>query len=63
MVQVEAKMANLVHREIAVEDWGMATFTFANGIIATLEAAWTINSPRPTGPSPKAAREGRAIRL
>ena len=33
--------------------WGMATFTFANGMIATLEAAWTINSPRKTGPSPK----------
>jgi hypothetical protein len=31
----------------------MATFTFANGILATLEAAWTINSPRATGPSPK----------
>ena len=53
VVQVEAKMANLVHRELAVEDWGMATFTFANGILATLEAAWTINSPRATGPSPK----------
>jgi predicted dehydrogenase len=53
VIQVEAKMANLVHREIKVEDWGMAILTFANGIIATLEAAWTINSPRPTGPSPK----------
>jgi predicted dehydrogenase len=53
VIQIEAKMANLVHRDIEVEDWGMATLTFANGIIATLEAAWTINSPRPTGPSPK----------
>src|SRR5262249_46915392 len=53
VIQVEAKMANLVHRDIEVEDWGMATFTFANGIIATLEAAWTINSPRASGPSPK----------
>jgi predicted dehydrogenase len=53
IVQVEAKMANLVHRDIELEDWGMATFTFANGIIATLEAGWTINSPRKTGPSPK----------
>ena len=51
--QVEAKMANLVHKDIAVEDWGMATFTFANGMIATLEAAWTINAPRKSGPSPK----------
>jgi predicted dehydrogenase len=53
VVQVEAMMANLVHRDIEVEDWGMATLSFANGIIATLEAAWTINSPRLTGPSPK----------
>jgi scyllo-inositol 2-dehydrogenase (NAD+) len=53
VVQVEARMANLVHHDIKVEDWGMATLTFENGIIATLEAAWTINSPRPTGPSPK----------
>jgi predicted dehydrogenase len=53
VVKVEAKTANLVHKDIAVEDWGMATFTFANGIIATLEASWTICSPRKTGPSPK----------
>ncbi len=53
IVQVEAKMANLVHRELQVEDWGMATFRFANGIVATLEGAWTINAPRVTGPSPK----------
>jgi predicted dehydrogenase len=53
VVEVEAKMRNLVHRDIEVEDWGFAVFTFANGIIATLEAAWTINAPRVTGPSPK----------
>lgn len=53
VIQVEAKMANLVHKDIAVEDWGMATFTFASGIIATLEASWTINAPRKSGPSPK----------
>jgi predicted dehydrogenase len=53
VTQVEAKMANLVHKDIGVEDWGMAAFTFANGIVATLEAGWTINSPRKTGPSPK----------
>jgi predicted dehydrogenase len=50
---VEAKVANLVHTDIAVEDWGMATFTFANGLIATLEASWTITAPRKTAPSPK----------
>lgn len=53
IVQVEAKMANLVHTDLAVEDWGLATFTFASGVLATLEAAWTINAPRATGPSPK----------
>lgn len=53
VLQVEAKIANLVHKDIKVEDWGMATFTFGNGIIATLEASWTINAPRRTGPSPK----------
>jgi predicted dehydrogenase len=53
IVQVDARMANLVHKDIAVEDWGMATFTLANGVIATLEAAWTINAPRKSGPSPK----------
>lgn len=53
IVQVEAKVANLVHKDIEVEDWGMATFTCANGVIATLEGSWTINSPKKTGPSPK----------
>lgn len=53
IVRVEARVANLVHKDIAVEDWGLATFTFVNGIVATLEAGWTINAPRRTGPSPK----------
>jgi predicted dehydrogenase len=53
VVLVEAKTANYVHKDIAVEDWGMATFTFASGVIATLEASWTINAPRKTAPSPK----------
>jgi predicted dehydrogenase len=53
VASVHARMANLVHKDIDVEDWGLATFTFANGVVATLEASWTINSPRKTGPSPK----------
>lgn len=53
VVAVEARTANLVHTELDVEDWGMATFSFANGVIATLEASWTITAPRRTGPSPK----------
>lgn len=50
---VDAKTASLVHRDIDVEDWGMATFELDNGVIATLEASWTINAPAVTGPSPK----------
>lgn len=53
LVEVDARTANLVHTDIGVEDWGMATFTFDNGVTATLEGAWTINAPRKTGPSPK----------
>ncbi|HEY3110498.1 MAG TPA: Gfo/Idh/MocA family oxidoreductase [Chloroflexota bacterium] len=53
VVAVEARIANLVHKEIPVEDYGFATFTYANGVVATLESAWTINSPRKSGPSPK----------
>jgi predicted dehydrogenase len=53
IVEVDAKMDNLVHKDIAVEDWGLATFRFANGRLATLEASWTINAPRKSGPSPK----------
>ncbi len=53
VVEVDARMRNIVHTDIPVEDWGFAIFTFANGITATLEASWTINAPRRTGPSPK----------
>jgi predicted dehydrogenase len=48
-----AKMANLVHKDLQVEDWMMAAFTFENGIVATLESGWTLTVPRLTGPSPK----------
>ena len=53
IVEAEARVANIVHTDLEVEDWGMATFTLDNGVIATLEAAWTINAPQKTGPSPK----------
>lgn len=53
VVRVEARTANLVHRELEVEDWGLGTFSLENGVLATLEAGWTINAPRATGPSPK----------
>ena len=53
IVQVEARMANLVHTSLEVEDWGHAVFTFANGVVGTLEASWTINAPQASRPSPK----------
>jgi predicted dehydrogenase len=53
VVEVEARTANLVHTGLAVEDWGTASFTFANGVRASIEGSWTITSPRATGPSPK----------
>jgi predicted dehydrogenase len=53
VVRVEARTANLVHKDLEVEDWGLGIFTLRNGVLATLETGWTINAPRPTGPSPK----------
>jgi predicted dehydrogenase len=53
VVEVQARVANLVHTDLPVEDWGFSTFTYANGVVATLEASWTINSPRKTAPAPK----------
>lgn len=53
VTDVGGQVANLIHPGLAVEDWGFASFTFANGVRATLEGAWTINVPRVSGPSPK----------
>lgn len=53
IVDVEARTANILHKSLKVEDWGLATFTLANGVVATLEGAWTIVSPQVTAPSPK----------
>ena len=53
IVEVDARMGNLVHKDLEVEDWGHARLTFANGIVATVEGAWTITSPQKTAPSPK----------
>jgi predicted dehydrogenase len=53
ILDVDARMANIVHKGLDVEDWGQATFTMSSGAIATLEASWTINAPSTTGPSPK----------
>jgi predicted dehydrogenase len=53
IVRVEAKTANILHKELKVEDWGFAFFTLSNGVMCTLEGAWTIVSPQKTAPSPK----------
>mgnify|MGYP003346195039 CR=1 FL=1 len=53
IADVEARIGNVLHKDLQVEDWGLATFTMANGVVATLEGAWTIVSPRVTAPSPK----------
>ena len=52
-IEVDARMRNIVHTDLPVEDWGFGLYTFDNGITATIEAAWTICAPRKTGPSPK----------
>jgi predicted dehydrogenase len=48
-----ARMGNLVHHDLPVEDWGISHFSFENGIEATMEASWTIVTPNITKPSPK----------
>lgn len=53
VVEVDGRTANLVHRDIDVEDWGLATFVFENGIVGTMEGSWTITAPQATAPSPK----------
>ncbi len=53
VVEADGRVANLVHRDLDVEDWGLATFVFENGIVATMEGSWTINAPRVAAPSPK----------
>lgn len=48
-----ARVDTLIHKDLKVDDWGIAFFTFANGVTATLEAGWTIVIPKRTKPSPK----------
>ncbi len=47
------KTANLVHKDIEVEDWGMGVFEFEGGVIGHIEADWTLVRPQVTKPSPK----------
>ena len=41
VVSVTAMMANVRHKEVAVEDWGHAVLRFANGMVGTIEDTWT----------------------
>lgn len=41
VVQVHGEIANRVYKRLSVEDWGVATLRFANGMVAILEDAWT----------------------
>ena len=50
IVDVDARMANFVHRDIEVEDWGQAFFTLANGVRRPRS--------RPRGRSRRRARPG-----
>ena len=42
IISVSAQMANLIHKDLAVEDYGVALITYKSGIIATVESAWTL---------------------
>jgi predicted dehydrogenase len=41
VVSVTGMVANVRHRDIAVEDWGHAVLRFANGGMGTIEDTWT----------------------
>ena len=41
VVRVTGATANLVHKDIPLEDFGVATLTFDNGVVATLEVTWS----------------------
>jgi len=43
--QVLGYKGNLVYKEIGVEDYGIATFKFSKGTVATVESTWTVVSP------------------
>lgn len=40
-VRVSGHAANVRHAELALEDYGIATFEFANGAVAVIEDTWT----------------------
>lgn len=42
-----ARTANLIFKDIQVEDFGQASLTFENGVISSMEISWTISQPKP----------------
>jgi predicted dehydrogenase len=43
--QVSGYVSNLIYKEIEVEDYGIATFKFSKGAVATVESTWTVVPP------------------
>jgi len=43
--QVSGYVSNLIYKEIEVEDYGIATFKFSKGVVATIESTWTVVPP------------------
>ncbi len=41
VVAVHGEAANRVYKDLNVEDWGVGTLRFANGMVAVIEDAWT----------------------
>ena len=45
VVEVQGTMAKLVHKQLSVEDFGVATMRFRRGTVATIESTWTVVPP------------------
>ncbi len=41
VAEVRGQTANLVHKDIPLEDFGVALLTFTNGVVVTLEVTWS----------------------
>ena len=42
---VSGRLANLLHKVEEVDDYGVATLQFENGVIATVESSWVTHGP------------------
>jgi predicted dehydrogenase len=47
-VTVNARVGNMVNEGLGVEDFGVATYEFENGVVATLSAGWANPDHSPT---------------